>query len=121
MATFLSTFLKNKKRNVKVNNTCSIFEILLSDVLQGSILRPTIFNIFPNNLFLWLAKSGIHNFADDNTISVTCRGLEKLLRILENQSNSAINWFTSNNMIVKPNKFQSICLKQKRKCYVIHS
>ena len=52
-------------------------------------------------------------FADDNTISVTCRGLEKLLRILENQSNSAINWFTSNNMIVKPNKFQSICLKHK--------
>lgn len=71
-----------------------MFEILLSGMPQGSTLGPILFNIFLNNLFLWLTKPNIPKFVDDNKIYLTSRYLEKLLRTLEDESNSAFNWFT---------------------------
>ena len=37
---FFYSYLKRRERNVRISNTQSIFEILLSDVPQGSILGP---------------------------------------------------------------------------------
>ena len=43
--TFFYSYLKNRKQNVKINSTCSIFQMLLSGVPQGSILGPIRLNI----------------------------------------------------------------------------
>ena len=72
---------------------------------QKSVVGPILFNIFLKDLFLWLTKPAILNLADDNTMNVTSRDLEKLLRTLT-YSNSAVNWFR--NMITDPDKFQAI-------------
>ena len=57
-----------------------MFEILLSDVPEGSILNPTFFSMLLNDLLIRLTKSDIHNFANDNAISVTSRESEKLVK-----------------------------------------
>ena len=36
----LFSYLKGRKQNVKINNTYSVFEALLSGVPQGSVLVP---------------------------------------------------------------------------------
>ena len=56
----------------------------------------------------------MHNFADDNTIAVTCKNLNDLLRTLEKESESAVDWFRNNNMIANPDKFQAIIMNKRR-------
>ena len=48
--------------------TLRVFQIFVSDIQQGSILGSILFNIFINDLFLFVNDVELANFADDNTI-----------------------------------------------------
>ena len=50
--TFFYSYLKRRKQNARINNTHSVFQILLSGVAQGSILSSLLFKIFINDLYL---------------------------------------------------------------------
>ena len=110
------SYLKGRKQNVKINNTYSVFQVLLSGVPQGSILGPILFNIFINDLLLWIEEAELHNFADDNTISCTEKSLEELTKSLTSESEKAVKWFKENMMIVNPDKFQAIIIDRKNQC-----
>ena len=118
--TFFYSYLKRRKQNVRINNTQSVFHILLSGVPQGSILGPLLFNIFINDLYLWISKTDLLNFADDNTISAAENTIEKLISTLEQDSQSAIDWFKINQMIVNPDKFQAIVVKKMKDSYALN-
>ena len=91
---------------------------VLMDLKRSTVFRttfllgPIFFNIFLNDLFLYIKKSGIHNFADDNTITA-CNTLTRLLKTLEQEFESAVNWLKQNKMIVNTDKFQVIILNKK--------
>ena len=113
--TFIYSYLKRRKQAVKTNNTESVFQILLSGVPQGSILGPILFNIFINDLFLFLKDVELANFEDDNTIYAANKRIEKLMEVLERESKSAIDWFKINDMIVNPDKFQAMIFSSGKK------
>ena len=108
----LKYFLKSRKQNVKINDTYSVFQVLLSGVPQISILGSILFNVFINDL-LQIESAELHNFADDNTISCIVKSLEELIRILTSESEKAVQWFEKNMMIVNPDKFQAIIIDRK--------
>ena len=58
--------------------------------------------------------ASMHNFADNNTLSAWGETLSKLIGTLESESNIAIDWFTKNEMIINPEKFQAIILDKKK-------
>ena len=60
-----------------------------------------------------LKNSDIYNFADDKTISVASKKRDTLLETLKNESESEVNWFRNNNIIVNTNKFQLMLLQEK--------
>ena len=62
-----------------------------------------------------IENSELHNFADDNTISCSSETLRDLITNLEIESNKTTEWFKVNNMIVNPDKFQSIIIDRKGK------
>ena len=65
---YICSYLKGWKQNVKINNTYSFFQVLLSGVPQGSILG---FNLFK----IWIENAKLHNFAGDNTVSWIAKSL----------------------------------------------
>ena len=112
--TFLYNYLKHRKQIVRINNISIFFRTALSGVPQGSILGPTLLHIFIYDFFLWLTKSDLYNFTDDNIIAVTCNNLTELLHTLEKEPESAVDWFKETNMIVNLDKFQAIIMNKRR-------
>ena len=55
-----------RKLGVKINDTESLFKILLYRVPQGSILDMTLFNIFIIDLLFFINQAKLANFAEDN-------------------------------------------------------
>ena len=55
------------------------------------------------------------NFADANTISTAENTAEKVISTLKQDSLPAIDWFKINEMIVNPNKFEAIVVKNNRR------
>ena len=81
--TFLHNYINHRKQSVKINNISRFSRNILSGVRQGSILGSILFNNFINDLFLWLTKSDLNNFADHNTFVITCKNLNDFLHTLE--------------------------------------
>ena len=61
------SYLTNRKQRVKISDTYSSWSKILFRVPQGSILGPLLFNFFICDLFLFLPRFDIANYADDNT------------------------------------------------------
>ena len=110
-------YLKGRKQCVKVNNTYRDYNEIISGVPQGSILGPVFFNLSINDLFFFIEKASMHNFADDNTLSAWGETVSKLIDTLESESNIAFVWFTKNEMIINPDKFQAIILDKQKSSF----
>ena len=62
-------------------------------VPQRSILKPLLFNIFINDIFLFIEKSDICKFADDNTLFSCGDNLSVILKSLEHDMKILLRWF----------------------------
>ena len=83
---------------------------LTKGVPQGSILGPLLFNIFINDLFLFIENCTLYNYADDNSVSYSSTTLQHVLSNLRIDCKIAIDWFEENGMKANPNKFQFMIL-----------
>ena len=99
----------NKHKATFHFRTIEVQEIT-SGVSQGSILGPLLFNIYINDLLLCIEKSGICNFADDNTLYASGENIGDVATCLEVDIENVLKWFDSNRMVANPEKFQVMFL-----------
>ena len=98
---FIRSYLKDRKQRTKVGSSFSNWTDIKYGVPQGSILGPLLFNIFLNDIFYFINDICIANYADDNIPYATNKDISSLLKTLERETNSLLDWFTINEM--KPN------------------
>ena len=112
--TLIASYLRDRKQRIKLGNTRSEWTELLKGVPQGSILGPLIFNIFLNDIFYFVSKGDLYNYADDNCISVSHKDISVLSTQLENETQVMAKWFADNSMKANADKFQGIVLPGSR-------
>ena len=103
---FMYTYLTGCGQKVKVGSSYSFPGNIQIRVPQGSVLRPMLFNIFINDLFLIDLESEVCNFADDNIIFARGKNLEEVIIKLEDDLYTTIKWLSENGMVANPKKFQ---------------
>jgi hypothetical protein len=113
--TLIQSYLSSRKQCVKLGDKYSTFQHIVKGVPQGSILGPLLFNIFINDIFSFVHRSSLYNYADDNTLSYQSKCPKDLVHTLEQDSLCLINWFKLNHMKANPDKFQAIALGRKTK------
>ena len=78
----IHNYLSNRKQRTKVNSSYSDQYDIIRGVPQGLILGALLFNLFINNLFLFIERTSICNFADYNTIYSCQNDLKTILEDL---------------------------------------
>ena len=108
------SYLKERNQRVKINSEFSTWKEILSGVPQGSVLGPLLFNIFINDIFLFVKHSEICNYADDNSLSVADNSIDEIISKIESDVESLGIWFQNNHMLLNQNKCQFMLLESKQ-------
>ena len=108
--TLIVNYPSNRYQCVKIGSTFSSYLEILRGVPQGSILRPILFNLFINNLMLFIPETEVCNFADDTTIYSCSPYFEEATLKLSNDTHLILNWFRINSMVANPGKFEIMFL-----------
>ena len=73
----MKSYFTNRQRAL-VNSNFSIWKNIVSGVSQRSILDPLLFSIFLNDLFIFVEKSDLSNYAGNNTLYSSDNDLEQV-------------------------------------------
>ena len=89
----IASYLSNRKHRTKANNSFSTWNDILSGIAQGSNLGTNLFNIYINDIFYFVNKDFLTNFADDNTPYAIGKNIHDISSKLEIDGRNLVSWF----------------------------
>ena len=70
-------------------------------------IRPFIIQYFINDIYFFVENSEIHNYADDNTLSVADTNIDTIISKLELDKNILDTWFRNNGLLLNEKNVNS--------------
>ena len=74
---------------------------------------PLLFNVFINDIFYFIVRGTLYNYADDNTLTLHSPDYDELISILQTKSEILIDWFFFNQMKDNLDTFQAVAIVTK--------
>ena len=111
---FMYSYLDKREQRVKINSDFSDWMETKQGVPQGSVLGPSLFNIYINDIFPHLNKSNLCNYADDNTIWLSSTDMNELTDDFESEAAILNKWFYENFWVLNGDKSKLITFKANR-------
>ena len=87
----IQNYLSQRQQKVKVGSSLSEWLGIIVEVPQGSILGPILFNVFINDMLLFIKETYICNFANDTTLYACGKELDTIFFKLKIETNTAIH------------------------------
>ena len=110
----LLDYLISRKQRVKIGSSYSLWNEINGVVSQGSNLGLLLFNVFINDIFMFIEKIEICNFVDDNTLYDCGKDLSNILENLKHDMKILLKSFRINSFQANPGKFQFMILGEKK-------
>ena len=85
-------YLNDRQQQVRVNNNFSSCEKIIATIPQGSLFESLLFNIFVNDLFLFVSSSNLSNNVDDNILYAAGLNLEEVKNCLITGFDEVTKW-----------------------------
>lgn len=117
---WVKSYLQDRKQLVGINKNghLSKSQTLLNNygIAQGSILGPTLFVVFMNDLYSVADDSwqSIINYADDTNLLVGDKTRSQLISKSQSLTSKAAKWFNENGLVLNSEKTNIVLFKTKR-------
>lgn len=109
----INSFLNNRTFRVRINATLSSIKTTKAGVPQGSLLGPTLFNLYVHDLPT-VNNSTLAMFADDTAILTQGTTIETTIQRLQNAVNVTCDWYQKWKIKINPTKSQAKMFTLKR-------
>ena len=108
------SYLTGRRQCVNVNGTDSEFLNVTCGVPQGSILGPTLFLCYVNDMSISL-KCKLSLYADDSALIASNRSVENLCSFLSKELESCSKWLVDSKLSLHVDKCESIVFSSSQK------
>ena len=114
---WFESYLSNRHQKIVKQNQCSTLNPINIGVPQGSILGPTLFIMFVNDLFNVINhdKSKMIMYADDTVVYTSAKTIDEGFTTLENNLHSIINWCNNNRLTLNVGKTKHMVISPSLK------
>ena len=100
----MRSYLTNRLQPCKTNNSFSEQAKISAGVPQGFLLGPPLFNILINDIFLFLQKCDLANYANDSTMYTSDKRVSTVIDSLSHEFTILSKWFYNNFMVLNSDR-----------------
>ena len=109
---WLKSYLKERQQFTAVNGSTSEMIPISYGIPQGSVLGPTLFTLFTNDLPSSVSSGSVYMFANDTTVYCVSDTAEKSIAQLDSSLRELNEWCLINRLTPHPSKSEAMLISR---------